>query len=235
MTQTHPPGHPPGHPLDRPIWSALTSRQAALSDGDALARRFDVSVSPLAAPADLSSEAAAYLADLIPAGDDISMLEPAPPPAPEGLEARVAGLCVQMVATAFTAGGGAPDIEPLGDADAADMLALASLTKPGPFRARTHMLGRFLGVRHEGRLVAMAGERLHVEGFHEISAVCTHLDFRGRGYGAALMRAVGDRILSEGDGAFLHVYAHNETALALYRQLGFRAVRELNHVIWAKT
>jgi hypothetical protein len=80
----------------------------------------------------------------------------------------------------------APDvaIETLGDADAAEMLALAALTRPGYFSTRTHELGTFLGIRHEGRVIAMAGQRLHVPGFHEVTSVCTHPDYLGRGHGA---------------------------------------------------
>src|SRR5262249_29997713 len=103
---------------------------------------------------------------------------------------------VQMLAKSFSADTKSFPLEPLTDADAPEMLALALLTKPGPFRTRTHRLGRFLGVRDRGKLVAMAGERLTLDGFTEISAVCTHPDYRGRGYGAALLRAVGARILA---------------------------------------
>jgi predicted GNAT family acetyltransferase len=80
----------------------------------------------------------------------------------------------------------------------------------------------------------MAGERMQMPGFIEISAVCTHPDYRGRGYGAALMRAVGDRILSEGERPFLHAYASNTGAIALYRKLGFELRAEVTHAVWSK-
>ena len=123
-------------------------------------------------------------------------------------------------------------MEALGDADAGEMLALATLTRPGPFRTRTHTLGRFLGIRDGSRLVAMAGERLKLDGFAEISAVCTHPDYRSRGYGAALMRAIGQRMLSEGDTPFLHTYAANTGAIALYRKLGFEVREQVVHAVW---
>ena len=110
----------------------------------------------------------------------------------------------------------------LGDADAAEMLALATLTEPGPFFAETHRMGHFIGVREGGRLVAMAGQRMRPPGFTEVSGVCTHPDFRGRGYAGKLMRVLIDRIVSEGDAAFLHVYPDNAGAIALYEALGFR-------------
>ena len=224
----------PAHPLDRPIWSALTTRQAPFAAPGPLARRFPLDVSPLAAARDASAEAVAALTGLIPAGDDISLLEAAPPAPPPGISETLRAVCLQMAAKAFSAGGKSFTLEPLGDGDAEEMLALALLTRPGPFRARTHALGRFLGIRDGARLVAMAGERLALDGFIEISAVCTHPDYRGRGYGAALMRAVGERILRDGATPFLHTYANNEGAIALYRQLGFGVSREVVHAVWKR-
>jgi len=100
------------------------------------------------------------------------------------------------------------------------MLALATLTRPGPFFDRTHQLGDFLGVRIEGQLVAMAGERMKPLGFTEVSVVCTHPDHRGRGYAGALMRLVAARILDHGETPFLHAYASNRGAIALYETRG---------------
>jgi len=222
------------HPLDHAVWSALTTRQASFATGGGLALCFTADISPLAAVRDRSAEAAAACAALIPEGGDLSLLEPSPPAPPRGVRLSKCAVGLQMVARAFTAGGRAAPIEALGAADAAEMLALATLTKPGPFRIRTHELGRFLGIRDSGRLIAMAGERLHLEGFREISAVCTHPDFRGRGYGAALMRAVGARMLADGDTPFLHTYADNAPAIALYRSLGFEVRANVVHAVWAR-
>ena len=222
------------HPLDHAVWNALKTRQAAFATGDALALCFPTEVSPLAAARDASLEALEALAKLIPAGDDLSLLQPAPPAPPSGVSVTKYADGLQMVVRSFTAGGREAPIEPLDDADAAEMLALATLTRPGPFRTRTHTLGRFLGIRDGGRLVAMAGERLHVEGYREISAVCTHPDYRGRGYGAALMRAVGARMLADGDTPFLHSYADNAPAIALYRSLGFEVRMKVIHAVWAR-
>ncbi|MDP3740621.1 MAG: GNAT family N-acetyltransferase [Hyphomonadaceae bacterium] len=222
-----------GHPLDKPIWTALQTRQAHFDPKGKLARRFPLDVSPLAAAQNRTPAAIAALTDLIPSGDDISLLELAPPGPPAGVIATTAPV-FQMTATSLSRGRQDSKLEPLGDTDAAEMLALALLTRPGPFRTRTHMLGRFLGIRDGSRLVAMAGERLQTDGFIEISAVCTHPDYRGRGYGAALMRAVGERILAEGATPFLHTYASNTGAIGLYRVLGFDVRREVVHAVWKR-
>lgn len=221
------------HPLDKPIWSALAGRQKHFANGGDLARAFPADVSPFAAARDASPEATAALAALVPEDGDISLLEVAPPEAPASIAAtQLEG--VQMVLNAFPPGGQTHDIVPLGDADAAEMLALALLTKPGPFRTRTHNMGRFIGIRDAGRLVAMGGERLALDGFTEVTALCTHPDYRGRGYGEALLRAVGGRILDDRLTPFLHVYAANTGAIALYERMGFAIRTRVTHAIWKR-
>lgn len=221
------------HSLDRPIWSALETRQAHYAQGSDLALRFPADVSPFVAGRDGSRAAAEAMAGLIPEGDDVSLLEVGPPDGPAGVS-ETRKLCLQMVWDKLASVEAAFETEVLGEGDAAEMLALALLTKPGPFRARTHTMGRFVGVRQGGRLIAMAGERMHVPGYREISAVCTHPDFRGRGLGAALMRVVGARMMQEGDQPFLHSYADNAGAVALYRKLGFAVRAEVVHAVWKR-
>ena len=123
-------------------------------------------------------------------------------------------------------GGDGADVgaRPLGPDDAAEMLTLATLTRPQPFRERTHELGGFIGVRRDGRLGAMAGQRLRLDGFTELSGVRTHPDFRGQTLADALSRRVVSNILAGGDRAFLHAYAGHEATARLYESLGF-AVR----------
>jgi predicted GNAT family acetyltransferase len=224
------------HPLDKPIWSALTSRQSRFARGSALALRFPADMSPFIVARDGSTEAVAALAELVEEGDDASLLERAPPAPPPGIVATEAA-CVQMIAQRLSGGGRnrrEHPIEPLGDRDAAEMLALATLTRPGPFRARTHVMGRFLGIRDGARLVAMGGERLTMDGFTEVTALCTHPDYRGRGYGEALLRAVSARISSEGGIPFLHSYTTNSGAIALYRRTGFELRANVTHAVWKR-
>jgi hypothetical protein len=145
------------------------------------------------------------------------------------------GPILQLIAEAL-APGDSPgfSITPLDDADGPEMLALATLTRPGPFFARTHQLGDFVGVRVGGQLAAMAGERMRIAGFTEVSGVCTHPDHRGRGYAAALTRIVAGNILARGETPFMHVFPDNAGALSVYQALGFRVRRELRRAVFGR-
>lgn len=209
------------HPLDRPILHALKTRQSELSVGTGKALRYDQDYTPFAAAEDDGDEAIAALGALIPQDGIIVLLQRGGSPVPPGCAVESSAECVQMVLEASPAA--APDVGyPFGDADAADMLALAKLTEPGPFSTRTHRLGQFYGVREEGRLVAMAGERMKLPGYTEVSGVATHPDGRGRGYAGALIRRVVANIVGRGETPFLHAYATNAGAIRLYESLGFR-------------
>lgn len=211
------------HPLDRPVWSALTSeRQAALAVGAGGALRLAPGYGVFAASMDQSPQGVAAIAALDQPEGMLATVEADPTPVPPGLTMLKEAVLSQMVLVELTPAK-ARDIaiEPLTEADAPAMLALATLTEPGPFFERTHRLGDFFGVKQNGRLLAMAGERLKPDGFTEVSGVCAHPDARGRGYAGALMRAVIERILARGETAFLHSYADNAGAIALYHSLGF--------------
>ena len=121
----------------------------------------------------------------------------------------------------------------LGPEDRTEMLALAELTEPGPFLLRTPELGRYVGLRREGRLLAMAGERFRLPGYVEISAVCTHPDARGEGLAGELTLNVAHAIRAGGDEAFLHVLESNENATRLYQKLGF-VIRRTVDVVFAQ-
>ncbi|RZJ25186.1 MAG: GNAT family N-acetyltransferase [Brevundimonas sp.] len=207
------------HPLDRAVWNALTSRQASLALHEGGVVRFDpayatfAAAGPDASPRDWLS--------LTTATGRVALFE-ADAVVPEGLVEVDRIDCLQMTATQINAGGRTVAFEALTDADGPEMLALATLTQPGPFFSKTHLLGPFIGIRHEGQLVALAGERMSLDGFSEISGVCTHPDHRGHGYAGALMRAVGQRILDRGDTVFLHARIGHAATIAFYETLGFR-------------
>jgi ribosomal protein S18 acetylase RimI-like enzyme len=203
--------------LDNPIWSALTGPQARFGEVRGHAARYRADVSPFTALA--GPDGWDDLAALAGPGAEVWMSGPFldPPPGWTVL-GRTAG--VQMVGTGLH---GAPDPEAVGltTADVPEILDLVARTGPGPFRARTVEVGRYRGLRRDGRLIAMAGERIRVPGFTEISAVCTDPAYRGRGLAARLMRAVAAGIRERGDTPFLASLAANETALRLYARLGF--------------
>ncbi|HWQ86674.1 GNAT family N-acetyltransferase [Brevundimonas sp.] len=219
------------HPLDRPVWSALTSRQAALSIGDARALRFDPAWALFGAAADASPGNLQALTDLNTSPHGLGLVETGETHLPPGARVRSQAPCVQMTASTLTAGGRDLAFEPLGEADAADMLALATLTVPGPFFEKTHRLGDFIGVKQDGKLIAMAGERMRPAGFTEVSGVCTHPDHRGHGYASALMRVVTQRILERGEEAFLHAYAAHAATIALYETLGFNVRTAITYTV----
>jgi len=216
------------HALDRPVWSALAGRQSDVALSQGSARRFAPDYGLFAAAPDAGPASLSDIAALIGAHGDVALVEAEVPPPIPGVAVRASALCWQMVAEEPNpVGEAAFAIENLTEADAPQMLALATLTAPGPFFARTHQLGRFVGVKAGGQLVAMAGERMRPPGHTEVSGVCTHPDHRGRGYAAGLMLEVAARIRARGEIPFLHSYAHNTGAIALYQALGFDFRREL--------
>ena len=209
-------------PLDRPIWHALAGPQARFAVGTGKALRFRPEVSPFIACADDSPEALGEVAALLAPGDSALFLQRGAVPLPPGIRRLDGGTGVQMVAWNFTASEPPPGIVALGEEEAGAMLALATLTQPGPFRSRTHELSQFWGVKDgAGRLLAMAGERLRLSGMSEVSGVCTHPDARGQGLAALLSRHVASEIVRRGEVPFLHAYANNATAITLYERLGF--------------
>jgi predicted GNAT family acetyltransferase len=212
------------HPLDRVVWNSFTTRQAgvALRDGGAL--RVDPDFGLFAATADHAPETLAALSRMIHAhGGEVGVVERFDPPAVPETQITKRAVLNQMIAVDLAAPKPvAFQIEPLSDADGPQMLALATLTAPGPFFSRTHQLGAFVGVKIDGQLVAMAGERMQPEGFTEVSGVCAHPDHRGKGYAARLMLHVAHKIVARGETPFLHSFADNTGAIALYEALGFR-------------
>jgi predicted GNAT family acetyltransferase len=214
--------------LDRPAWAALSTRHLPLSEGGALARRYARDVNLFASARDDTAAALAALADLVRPGERIILLQAPEIVVPAGLEPVRSARCVQMLATRGLQSEAQDDLVELTDADAAEMLELATLTEPGPFLARTHTMGVFRGIRVDGRLAAMAGERFRFPGYTEVSGVCTHPDFRGRGFARRLSAAVAAGIEARGERAFLHAWKSNRPAIALYESLGFEIRAEVD-------
>jgi ribosomal protein S18 acetylase RimI-like enzyme len=211
------------HPLDNVIWSALSTVQAAWARGGPLARRFQPEFARFAGLWAATSEAWEALADDMAPGEVVALTlqgEVGAGPAFEVIDRKE---LVQMIGEVAGEPALPEGFRALGPDDVAQMTALVQLTAPGPWYERTAELGRFVGRLVDGRLVAMAGERMRVPGHTEISAVCCHPGFRGRGWPADLMRLVSRAIVARGETPFLHVLADNAPAIALYEKLGMSA------------
>ena len=226
----------PAHPLDRPIWTMLTGRQAHLAEGGDRAKRIDRGYGVFGVAADTGAEAQAALAALVPDDGELWIVEGERWPVPPGTREVKRAVLAQMVADGPPPEPreGEPPIVALGEADAAEMAALADHAKPGPWGPATHRYGPFFGIRENGRLLAMAGQRILVPGMAEVSGVSTWEDCRGRGLARALIGHVMRAMVARGEQPFLHSYADNAGAIGLYESLGFRIRREVHVLVIAK-
>lgn len=209
------------HVLDRPAWNALASVHSAFAEGTPLAMRYAPSIVPFAAMKDDAAESIAALTDLAAAGETMALVEARPIPGLPRFETVIDAMLVQMVAEKPFEQLADPRILALGEPDAADMLELATLTKPGPFTLKAQSLGKFWGIRMDGRLVAMGGQRMRQPGFAELSGLCVHPDFQGKGLGKLMLRFVAGEISAGNETVYLHAYKDNAGAVGLYRSLGF--------------
>jgi ribosomal protein S18 acetylase RimI-like enzyme len=210
--------------FDNPAYASLCGAHARLAQASGRARRYPDDVAPfLAFPSPPSAQDWQDAAALVAPGTlvagrygDSEM--------PEGWRAVQTFDLTQMLEEQVT-GVDCPEAIPLGAPDVPEILALVAQTEPGPFLPRTIELGDYLGIRRDGTLVAMAGERFRLDGWTEISAVCTHPDHRGQGLASQLMGALIASIQRRSQRAFLHVMSTNTEAIRLYEQLGFRVRR----------
>jgi ribosomal protein S18 acetylase RimI-like enzyme len=212
-----------------PAWHALQSqhRHFAQSAGDAC--RYPADVAPFAAVAQPTAAAGLrQLHSLLAPGEFVWLVGDTYPRIPE-LSSHEILECLQMVWPAEVP---VPDatavsekIVPLSNANASEMVALTDIAFPGFFRPRTCAMGTYFGVRAAGELIAMSGERLKLDGYSEISGVCTHPAHRGQGLAAALIWQVVRHQRKEGVVSFLHVSASNRRAIDLYHHMGFQTAR----------
>jgi predicted GNAT family acetyltransferase len=214
------------HPLDNIIWSALTTRQTQFADSCGNARRFMPEVTALGAIRERTPETYEELAGLLEPRGTVALFLETPYQPRQGWSVIAGAPLLQMVCengveSSAASSTGQAEITELGLADSQEMIELTALTKPGPFGKRTHELGTYLGIRRGEKLVAMAGERMKVPGWTEVSAVCTHPDHTGHGYARILMLEVMRVIRTRGETPFLHVREDNGRAIQLYERLGF--------------
>ena len=209
------------HPLDNPIWQSLANRHRglALSRGDVL--RYPAEIAPFLGVPGPGTPLSPAVETLVAAGESVFLLGQVPPE-PAGWALMPLGDLAQMVCDAPLPEVHGPEFIELGEAHRADVLVLTARVYPHYFRAHTMKLGRYFGIYEDGRLAAIIGERMGPPGWRELSAICTHPDFLGRGYARRLMAWLSNDLLAQGLTPFLHVSHQNTRALALYRNTGYR-------------
>ncbi len=216
-------------PLENPFWLALTA-QPQFAEGDEHARRYRSDIDTIAAlPDEPDASSWAALAQLVEEPEGINLLR-LTYDIPDAWTLHGRRDIIQMICEAAPEHPTGSPIEELTTADRPEMLALALSTQTGPYALNTPDLGDYIGIREEGRIIAMGGVRIRALGMTEISAVCTDPDFRGRGLAAALTAELTARICNSGQQAFLHAAATNTGAIGIYERLGYRTVRTLEHV-----
>ena len=217
--------------LDNPIWHSLTSRHSHLALGDSLCLRYPPEVAPFAAIPSSSVEATESLLALVQPEERVGILG-VHPTSLEGWSVHKSFQIAQYV-WEQPIGSAADDGQAIRlDARHLDqMLALTALVYPAYFRKGTAELGDYFGILDDGRLCAMAGIRMSFDGYQEVSAVCTHPDYRGRGLASRLSRHLISHIQKQGDVPFLHTEEYNDAARAVYERLGFRLRKMLPFLV----
>ncbi|HSO63648.1 MAG TPA: GNAT family N-acetyltransferase [Ornithinibacter sp.] len=223
------------HVLDDVAWHALAGPHAHLADtaGDGAARRYRDDIAPFCGVERLDSRGWAALSELVGPRGVAVFLRGEVEPAPTGWTELLREPATQYVAgdLAGPPADASREVRELTASDSADMVALTAATEPGPFGPNSHLTGRWFGVRREGRLVAMAGERMRVDGFGEVSGVCVDPSARGEGLGAVVTLAAAHGIRERGDRPMLHVRDGNDVAHRLYRWIGFEVRRTVAVVV----
>ena len=212
-----------GHVLDNPCWFALNSHHARFALGTDLAKRYPPEVTTTAAFVDYSDAALHDLRQIVAAGEPIIVFEANLPKDFVGWTIQQPFRVDQLVCeTRLPQPESSLDIVELNVSDMPEIMILINLTHPGPFFPRSLEMGRYIGIRQQGQLVAMAGERIHLTDYCEISGVCTHPDWQGRGYARLLTSYIANGIWARGETPFLHVFADNAPAYHLYESMHFR-------------
>lgn len=207
--------------LGNVFWHALTGEQAQIAEGEGAARRFARGFSPMLGFADQRDPDFAALAPYCDPGER-AYVQGWAGVAPDGWQIDVdASMFLMTFKGERPARDEAPDAIPLHAGNVEEAVALATLTNPGPFGPRTLEMGDYFGLFEDGRLIAMAGERMHAGRYREVSGVCTHPDYQGRGLARRLTLKVLRLQMQRGQVPFLHVMSHNTSAHGLYQRMGF--------------
>jgi len=219
------------HPLDNTIWNAITTGNRDIAEVNGNAGCYHPGIAPFAGLKEWSNENLEELSEFLAPGRRVAV-SPEEGINPDEKKWRMLQHmdCCQMVYEKPVDSFITPAsfmISPLEMEHVPQMLELTALTKPGPFFEKTILFGNYFGIFINGRLAAMTGQRMHPVPYMEVSAVCTHPDFRGKGYAKALMLHVMKIILDNSFIPFLHVLTSNETAIQLYESIGFRTRKKL--------
>lgn len=209
-----------GHVLDNPVWHALSTQHAGLALTADGAARYPAAIVPFAGVAEPSERAANQLTSLVDDAESVFVVGVAPAP-PPGWQLEPKRPVLQMVCNARADVVDGPPVTAMTAANVADMIGLTDLVFPGFFRPRTLEMGSYYGIYRGARLAAMAGERMRLDGYQELSAVCTHPEYTGRGYAQRLLGVLCNSAFDRGFTPFLHVYADNERAIGVYRRMAF--------------
>jgi ribosomal protein S18 acetylase RimI-like enzyme len=208
------------HVLDNPVWHSLTTQHAGLALTADGAARYPAAIVPFAAVGEPSGRAADQLASLVDDAESVFVVGVAPEP-PPGWQLEPKKPVLQMVCNTRAKEVPGPPVTEMTAEQVPDMVALTDLVFPGFFRERTLEMGRYFGIYRGSRLAAMAGERMRLDGYQELSAVCTHPDYTGRGYAQRLLGILCNSAFDRGFTPFLHVYADNSRAIGVYRHMSF--------------
>ncbi|MDE3135564.1 MAG: GNAT family N-acetyltransferase [Acidobacteriota bacterium] len=225
MNPTNSTSAAPSHSLDNPAWEALTTLQAHFAEGDELAKRYPAAMFQIVAVREPSDDAFRSLVGLLGPGAVAGFFSAGSVDLPPAFQKLEEFDVRQMIFPNPPPEAEEDGVRKLTAEDVPEMLRLIEQTKPGPFGPRTYEMGTYLGIHHAGKLVAMAGERLRLTGFTEVSAVCTDPEHRGHGYASRLVSILVRRIATRGETPFLHVRADNDSAFRVYEKLGFETRR----------
>jgi ribosomal protein S18 acetylase RimI-like enzyme len=220
--------------LHNPVFNALSTGDKHLSFGTEQVKYFDEQVSPFAGFHQDYQKGFSDLYELLPTGRKILYAIPSFISQPAGwqIQHEIKGL--QFVYEGNEIKSEFPNVKPLTEMHVKEMIQLVRLTKPGPFGLRTIDFGSYFGIFENDKLVAMTGQRLHIENYIEISAVCTHPNYLGKGYASALLQHQLQIILQNGEQPFLHVRENNQRAVDLYLRTGFNVSRPMNFYFMKK-
>lgn len=220
--------------LANPVWQALNTVQQHMNAGTEQLAYYAADIAPFAGMNNWDETSIRFFEHSLPSGRRFSLMQEENVALPASLQLHFSVPLYQMVCVAFQPSFQHHILQPLTEAHVPQMLELTSLTKPGPFFTHTLQFGGYIGVFDGERLVAMGGERLKVPGFTEVSAICTHPQYRAQQMAKHILSALCQRILQRGEIPFLHSLTTNESALNVYQQLGFRPNRTIFYAMLEK-